>query len=123
MALAAMICVALIWAVQAEAQPVLLGPDSGVAWDASTASDIKDYEIWLAPTPGGHDFTKIAFTSIVHPIVSTTFNVTEPPEGVYYVVVTARDHAGNRSLPSNEIHIEYDSTAPDPVQIKAIFGG
>ncbi len=106
----------------AVAQPAILGPKGGVEWDASTATDIKDYELWGAVTSGGHDFAVPAFAIIPHPLVSATFTLTEPVDGEYFIVVTARDHAGNRSGPSNEIHIKYDSTAPEPVQIRLIFG-
>ena len=112
----------LLWAVQAVAQPAVLGPKDGVEWNASISADVKEYELWGAVTSGGHDFTVPAFATILHPLVSATFTLTEPVDGEYFIVVTARDHAGNRSGPSNEIHIKYDSTAPGPVQIRLIFG-
>jgi hypothetical protein len=60
------------------------------------------YDVYLASTPGGEDFSRPSWTT---PAGVTSY-VTPglPSHGTYYFVVRARDHAGNRDANSVEVH-------------------
>jgi hypothetical protein len=77
-----------------------------VNWDQATddrsAAEKIVYDVYLATSPGGQNFTAPTATSSPG---ATTMTLVNQPSGVdYYIVVRARDESGNRDENTTEAH-------------------
>lgn len=77
-----------------------------LSWQAAsddlTPSSQIVYDVYLAPTPGGEDFSKPAWTTPAGVTSYVTPGLAS--HGTYYFVVRARDRAGNRDANRVEVH-------------------
>jgi hypothetical protein len=77
-----------------------------LSWQAAsddvTPSSQIVYDVYLASTPGGEDFSKATWRTPAGVTSYTTPGL--PSHGTYYFVVRARDGAGNRDANRVELH-------------------
>lgn len=123
--LAVAILCGLAWGGTGFAEGPLVGPTSGngLEWDAVAATDLKEYRVYLRSSPTVPYDTTVPFAVVTAPATGQSFSGTvQPLEGQNYVVVTARDLAGNESAFSNEIAFVFDKAAPPAPVIRLLFG-
>lgn len=114
-----LLCPVLSWA-----DGPIVSPSSGagVEWNAVTATDLKEYRVFLKQSATVPYNYAAPFATVTPPNKSQSFTGTlQPPEGQNYVVVRAVDLANNQSIDSNQVAFVFDKTNPDAPVIRLLL--
>lgn len=80
-----------------------------IVWDRNTESDMASYRLYLSQQSGIYT---TPIQTLTHPVTQTSLGIL--PQGIYFLVVTAVDVAGNESLRSNELTFFFDGNPGSP---------
>jgi hypothetical protein len=87
------------WTRLAISNPVTVPAPVMLAWDASTASTLAGYRVYVGTSSGVYSFS-VDVDNI------TNYDVSVPSGSAYYFAVTARDQSGAESGFSNEVRVD-----------------
>ncbi len=94
---------------------IVSAADINFSWTQNTESDLAGYRIYNSLTSGLYSYGEENAVAII-PVGEGTVTVEDVTDGMKYWVITAYDTDGNESLPSNELSIMLDTSAPTAPQ-------
>lgn len=93
--------------------PPKSNPTGKFAWDPNPEPDIAGYNLYFGTVSG-------TWPNKVDAGAATTAEILFPAYGTYFVVATAKNIAGQESLPSTELRVEIKHDGPQPPKMPSL---